>query len=206
MIAMKVSELTEERLTDAVIDQLLFAGLKDEPSQKADCILVLGSTKATQYRVPVAVDAYRAGRAPVILMSGGACQDGTSATEAERMKQRALALGVPEEAILVETESRNTIENILFSLIVIQRHLWLNRVQDVLLVPTAFHMRRRLLLARYLFPAHLRIHPCPAEDRHTRPGNWRLTEQGRQRATAEALNLIRFVQNGVIPDFTIETA
>ena len=68
---------------------------------------------------------------------------------------------------------------------------------------TACHMRRSLHLARYLFPAHIKVHPCPAQDTHTRPDNWKQTEQGRQRATAEAQNLIRCVRNGVFPDFVI---
>lgn len=196
---MLVSQLDEERLTDEHIQRLLFEGIADG-GQHADCLLVLGSRKATQYRVPVAAAAYRAGRAPKILMSGGAMEP---IPEAERMRQTALEMGVPDEDILVETQSQNTVENMLYSLVTLQRACWLNRVHSVLLVTTACHMRRSLHLARYLFPAHIQVYPCPALDTHTRPENWMLTEQGRQRATAEAQNLIRCVRNGAFPDFEL---
>ena len=194
---MLVSQLTEEQLSDEIIQKLLFDGLKDEGS-KGDCAIVLGSLKAAQYRVPVAADLYHAGRVSKVLLCGGASAD---VPEAEEMRQRAMALGVPAEAILMDTESRNTVENILFAMVALQRSCWLNQVKSVLLVTTACHMRRSLHIARYLFPAHIAVHPCPALDTSTCPDNWMLTEKGRQRATAEAHNLIRCVKNGVFPDF-----
>ena len=196
---MRVSQLNENALTDEQIQRLLFEGLTDE-GRRADCILVLGSQKAVLYRVPVAVAAYHAGRAPKLLMSGGAA---VPVPEAELMRQRALELGVPDEDILVETQSQNTVENMLYSLVTLQKAFWLNRVHSILLVTTACHMRRSLHLARYLFPTHMQVHPCPALDHHTRPDNWMETEQGGQRATAEAQNVIRCVRNGVFPDFEI---
>ncbi len=196
---MLVSQLTAANLTEPVLDRLLFQGLEDGGAQ-ADCIIVLGSTKAVEYRVPVAAALYHAGRAPKVMMCGGAAGD---VPEAERMRARALELGVPKEDILVDVNSQNTIENILFSMTELQRAFWLNRVHSLLLVTTPCHMRRSLCIARYLYPKHIRVYPCPAEDRNTRRHNWMLTEKGRDRVQAEAQNLIRCVQNGVFPDFEI---
>lgn len=64
-------------------------------------------------------------------------------------------------------------------------------------------MRRSLHIARYLFPAHIEVCPCPADDTSTRRDNWMKTEKGKMRAIAEALNLVRCVRNGVIPDFEV---
>ena len=194
---MLVSQLSEDRLTEDIIDRLLYEGLEDRGNY-GDCAIVLGSTKAVEYRVPVAVELYHAGRTPKLMMCGGA---GEGIPEAERMRARALELGVPGEDILLECQSRNTIENILFSMTELQRTFWLNRVQHLLLVTTPCHMRRSLCIARYLYPAHIQVHPCPAEDRNTRRQNWMLSDKGRNRALAEAQNLIRCVQNGVFPDF-----
>ncbi len=198
---MWVSGLSPDRLTDDVIDRLLFDGLEDR-GEAGDCILVLGSNKAVQYRMPVALEAYRAGRAPRLLLSGGAA-DVTSQPEAEKMLAYALSQGVPREAVLLENQSANTVENMLCSLLVLQRSLWLNRVHSVLLTTTAFHMRRSLQIARYLFPEHIAIHPLPAQDQSTRRDNWMLSDKGRARATAEAQNIIRCVANGLFPDFEI---
>ena len=201
---MLVSRIKEEDLTFEIVDRLLFQGLEDT-GEDADCIIVLGSVKATQYRVPVAVDAYNAGRANKLMLCGGALRDFPvgKCSEAEHMYKAALELGVVEENIILENSSQNTVENILFALIELQRAFWLNKVRRVLLVTTAYHMRRSLAIARYLFPKHIAIVPCPANDNNTRRDNWVNTPVGIERAKGEVMNIVRCVINGVIPDFEI---
>lgn len=41
------------------------------------------------------------------------------------------------------------------------------------------------------------------DDTNTKRDNWMKHEKGRERATAEAANIIRCVNNGVFPDFEI---
>ncbi len=201
---MLVSEIKESDLTQEVVDRLLFQGLEDS-GETVDCILVLGSKKAAMYRIPVAVEAYRAGRASKLMLCGGALQafpDGTC-SEAESMRKAALALGVAEEDIVLESSSQNTIENILFALIELQRTFQLNQVHSVLLVTTSYHMRRSLSIARYLFPKHIAVIPCPANDNNTRRENWMNTPIGMERAKSEVMNIVGCVIRGVIPDFEI---
>ena len=157
---MLVSQITENDLTIEMIDRLLFQGLEDT-GENADCVLVLGSIKAAKYRVPVAVQTYKAGRARKIMLCGGKVRefpDGNY-SEAEHMRQAALALGVAEEDIILENSSQDTVENILFALIELQRSFYLNNVHSVLLVTTAYHMRRSLAIARYLLPTHIKVIP-----------------------------------------------
>ena len=201
---MLVSRITEEDLTNELVDRLLFQGLEDT-GEAADCILVLGSSKAAKYRVPVAVDAYRAGRAGKIMLCGGAVRefpDGTC-SEAEQMRKAALELGVAEKDIILENASQNTVENMRFALVELQRAFLLDQVRSVLLVTTAYHMRRSLAIARHLFPEHIEVIPFPANDTNTRRDNWMNTPAGIERAKGEAMNLVRCVRNGVIPDFEI---
>lgn len=201
---MLVSQITEKDLTLEVVDRLLFQGLEDT-GENADCIIVLGSIKAAKYRVPVAVEAYKAGRASKLMLCGGKLRDFPDGkySEAEHMCQAALALDVAEEDIVLENSSQNTVENILFALIELQRTLWLNKVRRVLLVTTAYHMRRSLAIARYLFPDHIEIIPCPANDNNTRRDNWMNTQVGTDRAKKEAMKIVESVLNGIIPDFEI---
>ena len=201
---MLISKIMEEDLSTEVIDRLLFKGLEDT-GENADCIIVLGSSKAAKYRVPVAVDAYNAGRAKKILLCGGKLRDFSDGrySEAEHMKQAVLKLGIAEEDIILENSSQDTVENMLFALIELQRNFWLNNIRRVLLVTTTYHMRRSLAIARYLFPEHIAIIPCPANDNNTKRDNWMNTPVGIERAKGEALNIVRFVHNGVIPDFEI---
>ena len=201
---MWVSEITEDNLTDEIIDKLLYEGLNDT-GEAVDCIIVLGSMKAPKYRVPMAVSAYKAGRANKIMLCGGAIRTFSEGeySEAEQMYKNALELGIPEEDIILENASQNTVENILYALVELQRTFWLNKVKKVLLVTAEYHMRRSLAIARYLFPIHIEIIPCPAADNNTNRNNWMHTQLGVDRANGEVLNIVRCVKNGVIPDFEI---
>ena len=201
---MLVSRIKEEDLTLEMVDRLLFQGLEDT-GENADCIIVLGSIKAAKYRVPVAVEAYKAGRASKLMLCGGKLRDFSDGhySEAEHMRRAALALGVAEEDVVLENSSQNTVENILFALVELQRTFWLNKVRRVLLVTTAYHMRRSLAIARYLLPKHITVIPCPANDNNTRRDNWMNTQVGTDRAKKEAMKIIESVLNGIIPDFEI---
>lgn len=201
---MFVSSITENDLTEEMVDRLLFRGIEDG-GENADCIIVLGSLKAARYRLPVAVDAYKNGRARKIMLCGGKVRDFPEGkyTEAEYMYKTALEMGVPEEDIILENTSQSTIENLLCALVELQRAFWLNKVSKVLLVTASYHARRALAIARYLFPKHIEIFPCPADDNNTRRDNWMNTPVGIKRARGEAMKLVSSVANGIIPDFEI---
>lgn len=128
---------------------------------------------------------------------------GEAMAEADNMHKKALELGIPETNIILEKSSQNTIENILFSLIELQRSMWLNKIKSILLVTTTYHMRRSLHIAKYLYPSHISVYPCPADDTTTKRDNWMNTTEGIDRVNREALNIVRCVNNGVIPDFEI---
>ena len=201
---MLVSKIQENDLTIELIDRLLFQEIEDT-GENVDCIIVLGSIKATKYRLPTAIEAYHAGRSNKIMLCGGKLRDfpTSQCSEAMHMYESALELGVAKEDLILENSSLNTVENILYALVELQRTLWLNKINKVLLVTTTYHMRRSLAIARYLFPAHITVIPCPADDTNTRKDNWMNTPVGIERAKKESLKIINYVINGVIPDFEV---
>lgn len=201
---MLVSTIKEADLTPEIIDRLLFQGLEDT-GDAVDYIIVLGSMKAAQYRVPVAAKAYRAGRANKILLCGGKVRDFPEGkcSEAEHMEKAALTLGIEKENILLENFSQNTIENIRFALLELQRFADLKKIHSVLLVTTAYHMRRSFEIAQHVFPQEITIIPCPANDNNTKRDNWMQTPAGIERAKTEAMKIINNINNGIIPDFEI---
>ena len=83
---------------------------------------------------------YRLGKIDKFLISGGSGQMLTDRVpEAEQIEKVLLMAGVPEEDIITEGNSRNTHENAVNTAHVLARHPeW----QEVLLVTSAFHMRR----------------------------------------------------------------
>lgn len=106
-------------MSDAVMQDLQvlwdYMRLGQEP-KKADCILGLGCYDELIPRR--AAELYHAGFAPWVVFSGGLGRN-TSAiwntSEAERFASIAMAEGVPESAILLESRSANSAENFLFT-------------------------------------------------------------------------------------------
>ncbi len=139
---------------------LLMGSLEDDFRPKAlsvipqaDAIVVLGgATRGDTHfsslgdlnqqadRIVYALQLYRAGKAPLILLSGGA--DPGSRPEAELMYEHLELMGVTPRALLRERESRDTRENALYSAIVLRG----KDVRSILLVTSGFHMRRAVPL------------------------------------------------------------
>ena len=59
------------------------------------------------------------------------------------------------------------------------------------------------MIARQLFPKHIAVIPCPANDKNTKRDNWMNTPEGVLRAKGEVMNLIKYINGGIIPDFEI---
>lgn len=196
---MKISELNPDRLTDEEITKLLYSNMDDD-LKNGDCIMVFASKYALKYRFPKALQLYQAGRAKKILFSGGNVWEGSPYPEALLLKYEALKHGVPEEDILIEAESKNTKENVLASLLVLDRHFQLHHIERILVVTTNFHIRRTYLTLKTYMPSWIKYSFCPAEDTNTRKNNWFLNESGRKRATEEAKKIIKYVQRGALVD------
>ena len=96
-----------------------------------------------------------------------------------------------------------TIENMVCSLVTLEKTLRLYNLKEVILVTTSYHMRRSLGLARMLFPKWIRIIPCPAEDTRTRRDNWWQTEVGTKRVHGEIDLMIHYIKKGIMEDFEI---
>ncbi|MFG2299796.1 YdcF family protein [Actinacidiphila glaucinigra] len=100
-----------------------------------------------------AVELYKRGMAPLLVFTGA-----TSPTTRERMprgeavhyRERALELGVPSSAVLVEPRARNTGENIRFSKDLLEEAGV--DVSSVLLISKPYEERRAYATARKLWP------------------------------------------------------
>ncbi len=114
----------------------------------------LGDLTAQADRLVHATELFKAGKAPRVLVSGGAPRGARS--EAELMEQLLSVMGVPRRAVLRESESRDTHDNARFSAILLRG----KGMKRILLVTSAFHMRR----AQALFRAEgLDVIPAPTD-------------------------------------------
>ncbi|MBQ8965705.1 YdcF family protein [Ruminococcus sp.] len=198
---MKLSELLEKQPTDENIQRLLFEGL-DYRGENADLIMVLGSRKACDYRVPEAVRLYNEGKAPKLLFSGGQVQETSLGVMAEweSMEKTALALGVPEGDILTERRSGNTAENFRFSAELTAGYL--SAGKSIILVTTAYHQRRAMCFAEK-FMAGYEFIPCPVQKGSAAKENWYKTDKGRRTVLDEWRKLSYYIRVGLLEDIDI---
>jgi uncharacterized SAM-binding protein YcdF (DUF218 family)/glycosyltransferase involved in cell wall biosynthesis len=134
------------------------------PPETADAIVVLAggvgeSGKAGggyQERVKHAVILYRAGYASTLIFSSGY---EFAFSEAELMKELAIAHGVPASAIVLETKGDNTYTAALRISQILAESGW----RRVLLVSSPYHMRRALLTWRKSAPM-VEVVPTPVAD------------------------------------------
>jgi uncharacterized SAM-binding protein YcdF (DUF218 family) len=118
-----------------------------------DAILVLGGGidgdwvlgYSSRRRVAVAVDLLKAGRARYLIFSGGPGGIHPDFSAAGLMRGHALALGAPPEALLIESNSSSTFENLRFGFALAEAQGF----TDLALLTDAFHLERSRWLASY---------------------------------------------------------
>lgn len=120
-------------------------------SRAADYIIVLGSgilgkkvTPLLAARIEKGIELLHYNPKAMLIMSGGQ-GDGEEISESEAMAAYAMKKGVNEEKIILEHESISTEENLLFSKKFIDKE-----DSEILIVTTAYHVFRALILARQL--------------------------------------------------------
>jgi uncharacterized SAM-binding protein YcdF (DUF218 family) len=147
--------------------ELRYPSVPVASSPKANSIVLLGGDvgipvpprAASELQGNRLLHAYRlfmAGKAPQIIVTGGNVfpQEGIHA-EATHSKAILVSWGVPADAILTETKSRNTHQNALYSLEILAPL----GVDRILLVTSAFHMPRAAAVFRY---AGFEVFPSPS--------------------------------------------
>ena len=136
---------------------------------QAQAIVVLGggiappSGKSTEINLNAATDRvwfaarlFHAGKAPLVLVSGGSDPERDAYSEARASAIFLVDLGVPAQTIVLEEASRNTRQNAAFSAALLKAR----GINHILLVTSALHMPR----AMALFAAQgLQATPAPTD-------------------------------------------
>lgn len=195
-----LSELEEGEVSKELAHQILFQGIRDDDA-KCDCIVVPSSRTSNKYRTPAAVELFFQGRSSRLLFSGG--YNGEF-IESESMRSFAIERGIPEKAIIIETISTNTKENVIESLAALDNHIGLNNMKRILICTAFYHMRRcHLTFLRYA-PSWFEYSFHPVLDQTTRPDNWWKYENGTKRVQKEVNGLIHYAKHGDIMDFNLD--
>ena len=134
-----------------------------------DALIVLGDpatrrgnpSSGQRERVLEAVREYKAGVAPVIIVTGGAAHN--QFVEADTMAALALRQGVPASAVIKESQALNTIQNLYYSSQIMHAHSWTSAE----VISTSAHLGRAALILEALskdqpsLAIQWRTHPAP---------------------------------------------
>ena len=140
----------------------LLAPASNTSLTRFDAIIVLGNpadsdgnpTPEQLARVTEGVREYERGVAPRLILTGGAARNRFG--EARVMARTAKAQGIPEQAIFVEPEARDTMQNACYAARIMKAHGW--RSAEV--VSSASHLPRAGIIFNEL-PLLWRSHAAP---------------------------------------------
>ncbi len=127
----------------------IWAGAEEAPDAQAEYAIVLGAAVDGDVPSPVfaaridhAVDLWRQERVAHIIFTGGLA-DGDTVSEAAAAQSYALTKGVRQDAIILEDQSRTTMENLVFA----QPGMLGIADGSVLVVSDPLHLRRAMQMA-----------------------------------------------------------
>ncbi|MGT2911656.1 YdcF family protein [Streptococcus cameli] len=194
----EVPELTQEEIE--FLTAVTFG--EKEDARPCDALFVFGGTHSGHWEK--AIEAYQKGLAKRIILTGGISPTGTpnpkwihnNRPEAEVMKDYLLAAGIPEDQIVYENRSTNTLENVLFAKEVFD----FDSIESVLFVCKSHVVGRQgRTLAKHL-PTHLNYVPYPFDATYKGISlsreNWMETELGRSRIWGEYLRILHYGKLG----------
>jgi uncharacterized SAM-binding protein YcdF (DUF218 family) len=153
--------LPEGEITEAPVILVLGGGTQPATPPRTD-VEVSGAGD----RVIYAARLYREGKAPIILVTGGrqTFSGEKTTTPADEMAELLVFMGVPEDAIWLESKSLNTYENALFSAQMLEE----KNINKVILVTSAMHMPRSVPLFE---KQGLQVIPAPTDYTTTKADN-----------------------------------
>jgi uncharacterized SAM-binding protein YcdF (DUF218 family) len=162
---------------------------RDHPG-KSDVAIVFGMNDP---RRPArrAAELFHAGMVRKLLFTGG-YNKWLGQSEAHEMARLARQDGVPEAAMLIEDQARNTDDNIKLSSRLLDDRVGLDSVASVTLVTIHYHLRRAHLAARRQFPAEVALRWTCYASLHYTSENWFDVEQGRRDVMTEISKIERY--------------
>lgn len=192
-----VPELNAEQI--AIMTEAVF--LEEAAARpKCDVMFVFGGTHPGHWETAIA--AYKSGLAPRIIITGGSGKSGgrekAEPSEAEAIAHHLLEAGIPREALLLETRSSNSLENVRFA-----RELFdFSRVRSVLFVCKSHAAGRQYRTLRKHLGSDLMYIPATFDTVYRgvriNRNSWSDTEIGRSRVYGEYLRILRYGDRGDI--------
>lgn len=204
MDEIRLSQIDDSNLTDEQIDSIVFTSIDDD-KLNSEYALVFGNSMLIKERVITSVNAYKDSRIKKMIFMGGingiSNQDNSSISEAFKMKELALSLGVKESDILIDDKSNNTFENIENAMKLLPRN-----VNHISIITSEFHLKRCYAILKKNYP-NILVTMIASKDGFSDKDNWFLSDNswnsGRSLATYEAHLLVKYAKENKIYDLEV---
>lgn len=204
MDEIRLSQIDDSNLTDEQIDSIVFTNIDDD-KLNSEYALVFGNSMLIEERVTTSVNAYKDSRIKKMIFMGGingiSNQDNSSISEAFKMRELALSLGVKESDILIDDKSNNTFENIENAMKLLPKN-----VNHISIITSEFHLKRCYAILKKNYP-NILVTMIASKDGFSDKDNWFLSDNswnsGRSLATYEAHLLVKYAKENKIYDLEV---
>lgn len=163
---------------------------------RADLGLLFGTRHGVEEFCVATHALWQRGMFPKLLVSGGAT-GGQARTEAEHIAERLKALGMPEEALILELEATNTGENVILSRRLAEEAVGLENVTSLFVIGKLCSMRRYLMTLERHWPEPRR-YACAVNYFGVERERWHEHEEFRRRVLAEFEKIPQYLKQGFL--------
>ena len=196
-------EVAIENLSPKEIEHITQTVFVAPEFQPVDLLFIFGtSTIDNEILESVARD-YQKGRFPKVIVTGlsGRLYSETGKPVAHIMRDELITRGIPSDIILVQDRSTNTLEDVAFSLDVLEKHSI--SPESIAFLCKAHHSGRCLRTLRKFFPSQI-LSPvtylAEYEGVKISKEDWYQHEVSRGRVYGEYLRVVEYTRRGDIAD------
>jgi hypothetical protein len=168
--------------------------------EQADLVFVFG----TRHPEPayIAAGLIKRGLGQFVVLTGG--RNPISGTgEAHTHLGIVLGQGVGRERVIVESESTNTSENVVFAIPKVTERVALARIKSVVVVTKWYHCRRAMMTLKRHLPSGVRYFAASCELEGIRRSNWWQSEEGKRRVLKELDRIPKYLAVGDIEEVQV---
>jgi uncharacterized SAM-binding protein YcdF (DUF218 family) len=169
---------------------------------RADLGLLFGTRHGVEEFCAAAYALWQRGMFPKLLVSGGATA-GLAEPEAEAIAARLVQMGMPPEALLLETAATNTGENVVFSRRLAEETFGQDSIKSLLVIGKLCSMRRYLMTLERHWPQPRRF-ACAVNYFGVERERWHEHDEFRRRVLAEFTKIPEYLKQGFLREVNLD--
>ena len=164
---------------------------REDTFQQASAAVVIGAPDPVdlQQRIAAAIALFKSKRTPLLVLFGGRTTESEQPSEAARMREAALKVGVPDAAIILSEPVTDLADAAKHTQRLLKSEPQLQTARSLALVSSAWHLLRVSIVFKKHLPRQVTLYCHPTPDGIT-ARNWMLEPRGK----AAAENELRLIE------------